>query len=484
MSNAEIALAADPVRVETNSTCHPIPRFLLLALLAALLLFPSLRRPGLAGYDDSYFAHEGKEMVRTGDWWSVRFNGDFILSHPPLFPWMEAASFKLFGVSDGAAKLPTALLGFATILLMYFLTLELTGQEWLSLLAMLVLASTQFFLKNAMHAMTDVPFTFFFALTVFLYLKGLKSSAYLVLLGLPLAAALSTRSVVGFLALGIIVAHLVLTKRYRFLLSPWLICGVALALGMASIWYVSQYHIHGAAFLVSHFQFLNSKLHVESKPNAWTTIFNYPMALLKYYWPWLPFLLAGFVLEVRAWKNERDPIAILLIVWVVLVVVPFSVAETRYPRYIMAVFPAFSILSAIALHRVIPSARRTLFFNSACGLLCVAICLSLFFPPKSRADDIVKLAPIAEAHSSADQRILIYTFEDGRSDYLYQFVWYSSRYADLAGNLGDLAATLRRTDRATVITDKQSYEELLPWMAGRIPIVLAESQNLVCFRLP
>lgn len=383
MSNAEIALAADPVRVETNSTCHPIPRFLLLALLAALLLFPSLRRPGLAGYDDSYFAHEGKEMVRTGDWWSVRFNGDFILSHPPLFPWMEAASFKLFGVSDGAAKLPTALLGFATILLMYFLTLELTGQEWLSLLAMLVLASTQFFLKNAMHAMTDVPFTFFFALTVFLYLKGLKNSAYLVLLGLPLAAALSTRSVVGFLALGIIVAHLVLTKRYRFLLSPWLICGVALALGMASIWYVSQYHIHGAAFLVSHFQFLNSKLHVESKPNAWTTIFNYPMALLKYYWPWLPFLLAGFVLEVRAWKNERDPIAILLIVWVVLVVVPFSVAETRYPRYIMAVFPAFSILSAIALHRVIPSARRTLFFNSACGLLCVAICLSLFFPRRA-----------------------------------------------------------------------------------------------------
>jgi 4-amino-4-deoxy-L-arabinose transferase-like glycosyltransferase len=484
MSNAEIAPAANPARVETNCTFHPIPRFLLLALLVALLLFPSLRRPGLAGYDDSYFAHEGKEMVRTGDWWSVRFNGDFILSHPPLFPWMEAVSFKLFGVSDGAAKLPTAMLGFATILLMYFLTLELTGLQWLSLLAMLVLASTQFFLKNAMHAMTDVPFTFFFALTIFLYLKGLKNSGYLALMGLPLAAALLTRSVVGFLALGIIVAHLVLAKRYRFLLSPWLICGVALALAMASIWYVSQYRIHGAAFLVSHFQFLNSKLHVKSKPNAWTTIFNYPMALLKYYWPWLPFLLAGFVMEVRAWKKERDPVAILLIVWVLLVVVPFSLADTRYPRYIMAVFPPFSILSAIALHRVIPVARRTLFFNSACGLLCVAICLSSLFPPKSRADDIVKLAPIAEARGSADQRILIYTFEDGRSDYLYQFVWYSSRYAQLAANLDDLAATLRRTDHATVITDKQSFEKLLPLMAGRTPIVMAESQNLICFRLP
>jgi len=136
-------------------------RFLILALLSALLLFPSLHRRGLAGYDDAVYAHEGKEMVRTGDWWNIRFNGNLNFEYPPLFLWLEAGSFKLFGVNDAAAKFPSALLGFGTIVLVYFLTLELTGQRWLSLLAMLVLTSTQFFLKNAAHAMTDVPFTFF-----------------------------------------------------------------------------------------------------------------------------------------------------------------------------------------------------------------------------------------------------------------------------------------------------------------------------------
>jgi len=484
MGSATVALGQEREGTETQWTRNQVTRFLVLALLSALLLFPTLHRQGLAGYDDSYFAHEGKEMVRTGDWWNVRFNGDFTLAHPPLFPWLEAGSFKLFGINDTAAKFPSALLGFGTIVLLYFLTLELTGESWLSLLAMLVLGSTQFFLKNATHAMTDVPFTFFFTLAIFFYIKGLKNNVYLTLLGLPLALALLTRSVVGFLALGIVLAHLVLTKRYKVLRSPWLICGVMLAVALPSIWYLSQYKLHGAAFLASHLQFLNSKIHVESGSTGWKTIFNYPVALLKYYWPWLPSLIAGLEMEVRAAKREKDQTAILLIVWVLFVLVPFSFAETRYPRYIMSVFPAFSILSAIALNRWIPVARRKLFFNSVCIVGCLAVCLSFLFPPKARAEDIIKLAPIAEANSSPHQRILIYSYEDGRTDFLYQFVWYSRRYAQLPDSLDDLAKTLLRTENATVIIDKKSYKKLLPLIPGKTPHILGESENLICFRIP
>jgi 4-amino-4-deoxy-L-arabinose transferase-like glycosyltransferase len=484
MSVADVALSHERNKTDRRATGNQTARFLALAAISALLLFPSLRRQGLAGFDDSYFAHEGKEMVRTGDWWNVRFNGDFILAHPPLFLWLEASSFKLFGVNDSAAKFPTALFGFATILLMYFLTEELTGDSWLALMAMLVLGSTQFFLKNASHAMTDVPFTFFFTLAILLYLKGLKNSLYLLLMGLPLACAVLTRSVVGFLAVGIILAHLLLTKRYELLRSPWLIGGVALAIVIPSVWYVSQYRLHGAAFFASHLAFLNSKIHAEGASAGCWNIFNYPMALLKYYWPWLPFLVAGFVMAVRAAMREKESTAMLLVCWLALVLVPFSLAQTRYPRYIMAAFPAFSILSAIALNRVLPVANRKVFFNFACVVGCLAVCASLLFPPKARADDIMKLAPIAEANSSPDQRILIYTYEDGRSDYLCQFLWYSNRHAQLADNLNDLATRLLHSENGTVIADKQSYAKLLPLIPGKATHIVGESENLVCFRMP
>lgn len=459
-------------------------RFLALALISALLLFPTLRGHGLAGYDDSFFAHEAKEMVRTGDWWNVRLNGEIIFEIPPLLVWLEAGSFKIFGIGDAAAKLPAVLLGYGTILLMYFLTLELTGDSWLSLFAMLVLASTQFFLKNAAHATTDVPFTFFFALVIFFGIKGLKNEKYLAVLGLPLGLALLTRSVVGLLALGIVLAHIILTKRYNLLRSPWLICGVAIALAVSSVWLVSQYRQHGTAYFSSHFRFIDSKLHVKSGSSHWTTIFNYPMALLKYYWPWLPFLVAGLLMEGRAAVKEKDQAAILLIVWVLGVLVPFSFAETRYPRYIMSVFPALSILSAMALNRWIPAVRRKIFFNLALAVGCLAIWLALLFPPKPRADDIIKLAPIAEANSSPDRRVIIYTYYGGRVDYLFQFIWYTSRYAQAPANLDDLAATLLRTERATAITDKQTYSKLLPLIPGKTPHILGESENLICFWVP
>lgn len=484
MSNKVVALGQERELIETHSNGNQIARFLALALLSALLIFPSLGRPGLAGYDDSFFSHEAKEMVRTGDWGNVRLNGEIILEIPPMFIWLQACSFKLFGINDPAAKLPAALLGFATILLMYFLTLQLTSDTWLALMVMLVLSSTPFFLKNATHAMTDVPFTFFFTLAIFFYTKGLKENGYLVLMGLPLGLALLTRSVVGFLALGVMLVHLVLTKRYRVLRSPWLICGVVLAVGLFSMWYVLQYRQHGAAFLASHLHFLSGKFNGEGKAAGWTTIFNYPVAILKYDWPWLPFLVVGLVMEFRAALREKDQTAMLLIVWVFLVLVPFSFAQTRYPRYIMSVLPAFSILSAIAWNRCLPVARRKIFFNAACAIGGLAVCLSLLFPAKARADDILQLAPIAEANSSPHQRVLIYTYEDGRLDYLFQFIWYSNRYAQLPANFNDLAATLLRTESSTAIVDKQTYQKLLPRIPGKTPQILGESDRLICFRLP
>jgi 4-amino-4-deoxy-L-arabinose transferase-like glycosyltransferase len=484
MSSSSVASSLTQKPAEMPVAEKKTVSFLMVMLIAALLLLPAVRGRGLAGYDDAYWAHEAKEMVRSGDWWSVRFNGNFTMDHPPLFPWLEACSFKLFGIHDWSAKLPSALSGLATIALLYFLTLELGGDSWLCLLATLVLASTQFFLKNATHAMTDVTFTFFFTLTIFFYLKGLQRNVYLTLMGLPLAAAVLTRSIVGFLALGIVMVHLVLTRRYKTLFSPWLAGGVALGVALSGGWYWSQYRLHGADLLLSHFRFVYSVAQTNYGSPSRLPISNYLLALLKYYWPWLPFLIAGLVKQARAAIKEGDSNAQLLLTWMVIVIVPFSFAQTKMPRYMMPVLPAFSIVSATCLCSVIPATRRRSFFYAACAVGGVAICASFLVPPKARADDVVKLAPLAEANSSPDQRILIYTYEDGRSDYLCQFIWYSNRYAQLASSVNDLAARLLHSENATVIVDKQSYQKLLPLIPGRTTHIVGESENLICFRVP
>jgi len=151
----------------------------------------------------------------------------------------------------------------------------------------------------------------------------------------------------------------------------------------------------------------------------------------------------------------------------------------------MAVFPAFSILSAIALDRLIPEARRDLFFKSGCAIGVLSVCLVLLFPAKTRAADIRALAPIADANSLPGQRLLIYTYENGRSDYQWQFLWYGHRYSDLATDLNDLASRVDAKEDTTVIVDKQSYEKLrhqVPSNTAQSWKILGESENLLCFR--
>ena len=55
--------------------------------------------------------------------------------------------FLAFGLSDPIAKLPAALCGVGVILLVYWLVRRLTGDSFVALLAMFVMATTLYFIK-------------------------------------------------------------------------------------------------------------------------------------------------------------------------------------------------------------------------------------------------------------------------------------------------------------------------------------------------
>jgi 4-amino-4-deoxy-L-arabinose transferase-like glycosyltransferase len=208
-------------------------QFALLAFLSVLILFGNLHHGDLSGYDDAVYAHEGKQMLLSGDWWTVRLNGRLDFDKPPLFVWLEALSFSIFGLSDWAAKSPSALLGFGTLLLVYAIARDLSGNTWVANLSLIVLASTQYFLKYAMHAMTDVPFTFFFALAVWCYLKAWPQRPLWWLgCGASIACCILTRSILGLLVVGVIGLHLLLLRRVKVLGSLAFWGGCFLALGV------------------------------------------------------------------------------------------------------------------------------------------------------------------------------------------------------------------------------------------------------------
>ena len=431
-------------------------------VLASGLLLPNLNRGGLSGYDDALYAQEGKEMLRSGDWWTVHFNGQPNYEYPPVFLWMEAVSMKIFGVNDYAAKLPSAAAGLGTIAVLYFLTAELTADLWLATAAMFVLTTSQLFVKYATHAMTDVPFTFFVTLSLYCYVKGLTKNAYLMAAGLPVALAILTRSVIGVFPLAVMAADLVLAKRYRLLLSYAACCVVAL--GLPLIWF-------GFPPRPEHVAFLAGKVgHAPWRPSV--HVLEYSSILLRFYWPWLPLLLLGAVIQVRAR-------ALLPLVWFVVLVLPLSLASTKYARYLIPAFPALALMTASGIDRIVPPPRRGIGFQIACFALLALDVITAAVPANERAIDMRVLAPVAERNTPASERVVVYTGGAAGYDTQNQLLWYSRRYTELITDSDQLAAEHDRT----VVIDKTSLGPFEEQVGPARVRLLGESERFVCVRV-
>lgn len=108
--------------------CPPIALWdwaVLGGILAAMLY--GIGSYGLYEPHEGHFAGVGREMVLGHDWVTPRLNGSAYLNKPPLFYWMIAASYTLFGIGEWAARFPQALIGWLGVCLAWNWARELWG---------------------------------------------------------------------------------------------------------------------------------------------------------------------------------------------------------------------------------------------------------------------------------------------------------------------------------------------------------------------
>jgi predicted membrane-bound mannosyltransferase len=128
-------------------------------ILATLYVcyFSHLGAIGFVGPDEPRYAWIAREMAESGDWVTPRLYGKPWFEKPPLFYWGAALSFKLFGVSEAAARLPSAISALLATLALAWLALRLYGAEtarWL----LLLLPTTVGMIGFSHAAATDMPF--------------------------------------------------------------------------------------------------------------------------------------------------------------------------------------------------------------------------------------------------------------------------------------------------------------------------------------
>src|SRR5690349_5962215 len=110
------------------------------ALLVILIAFAVLLHVATIGTGDLYSQTEGqyagaaREMVEAHQWLLPTNDGIPRLQKPPLLYWLIILSFKLFGISAAAARLPVALAVVITVALI-FLIGEKLADYWRGFIA-------------------------------------------------------------------------------------------------------------------------------------------------------------------------------------------------------------------------------------------------------------------------------------------------------------------------------------------------------------
>ena len=356
----------------TKLLSTPRVQFAVLLLLTLFLCLIKLDAGGLAAFDECLYAQKAKEMVLSGDWLTQRYMGAPEHQNPWLHTWMIASSFKVFGISEWAARFPTCMQTVLIILLTYLLVHWLTKRPWVALLASSCLLFSDYFFKYARKAHMDHLVTLLFLLAVIGFILGRRrNQRWFILMGVSAGLAVLTKSLLGLMPLAVIAVFIVLRREWSVLAKPLFWLSLALAIAVGSSWYLYEYSAFGGEFVEVHFgrQLFGRTAVTGGGVGVFTGAFLVGRLKNIYLFIrdahiWFVLALLGAVLSFRRGSDGsgllRDVPAerLLVILWTAVPVVLVSFTSTFRGWYLMPVYVPLAILAAFFFSSVIRQPER------------------------------------------------------------------------------------------------------------------------------
>ncbi|HEY4934586.1 MAG TPA: glycosyltransferase family 39 protein [Terriglobales bacterium] len=331
---------------------------------------------------DAVQAQIARNMLASSDWVTARLNGVAYLEKSPLIYWMMAASYRVFGVRDWAARLPLAL----AVILLCWVTYRFARWAFDSddagAFSGLALASCVGLFLFTRILIPDATLTLTITGAVWAWLRLLEPRErpdwrWPTLLGACLGCGLLLKGLIA-------VVFPVLTALVYMAITRQLFSGAAwkrlqpavfviVALVIAAPWHVLAtvrnpphfaFSLHSGPgeyrgffwfyFFNEHLlRFLNLRYprDYNTVPRLWFWLFN-----LVWLFPWSVYLPAAAKLSY-AQNSRAGRVRLMALCWIGVVMVFFTFSTTQ-EYYSMPIYPAVALLIGSAMTSEGPWVRR------------------------------------------------------------------------------------------------------------------------------
>ena len=331
---------------------------LLLLAVVAIMFFYRLGSYPLFDLDEPRYAEAAREMLENGNWITPYFNYELRFDKPVFFYWLIALAYKLFGVSEFAARFFSAVTASITVFAVFAF-----GKHWISrqhgFFSALILATSILFAGIARMSITDMTLSCFMTLTTLcLFMAAHQNLRWWLAAGAIAGLGVLTKGPVAIVVPGaIFVLYAWLIGDFkRCLLNRWLPIAVGICLMIAVPWYILAYLQNGQIFLDALFLH-NVTRYSDVVSGHKQASYFYVIVLLAGFLPWTAYLPAAIRSLWQRAKHHKTLVAshnfrylvpLYGAVWTVFIFTFFTAGNTKLLTYILPLFPGLALWMAEA----------------------------------------------------------------------------------------------------------------------------------------
>ncbi|MCE0555918.1 glycosyltransferase family 39 protein [Motilimonas sp. E26] len=339
--------------------------FILFIAFCIIFMGIGLRDPWPA--DEPRFVEAAKEMVDSGRWFFPLRGGELYPDKPPIFMWSIALLYKLTGNLSATFLIPNAIAGLITLLCVFDLAAKLWNVNTARNASMLLLIAPQFVIQ-AKAAQIDAMVACWITVTMYGLVRHFfvkPNMRWYLFSWVCMALGILTKGV-GFLPLLIFVPllflHFVKKEQFAAPINFKLWFGPLTMLGTLMLWLLPVLYF-AASKDNPDFTAYRDNILLQQTAQRYAN----PTGHLKpwYYFivsvvPLLWFPLYLFLFSKKSWVEiKASPLLQTLLVWVVCVVIFFSISPGKRGVYILPALP----MLALAMAAIISQTRVASWVN-------------------------------------------------------------------------------------------------------------------------
>ncbi len=325
------------------------------ALTALLLFLPFLGAVHLFDWDEINFAECAREMIVTGDYFSVKINFQPFWEKPPIFIWLQALSMNIFGVNEFAARLPNAICGCITLLVLFNIGRRLVDEKF-GLIWVLAYAGS--FLPHLYFksGIIDPWFNLFIFCGVYYFILFTNSSSYksnklLLFSAFFIGLGVLTKGPVAVLVFGLCFVVYWVIRRFQKILSVKQIVMYALMVAIiGSLWFLLLL-LTGNTHIIKEFFIYQVRLFNTQDSGHGGSFFYHWVVLLIGCFPMSVFALRAFRKNTYDTPYQKHfKVWMLILFWVVLLL--FSIVKTKIVHYSSLCYFPLSFMAAYVVYKL------------------------------------------------------------------------------------------------------------------------------------